>query len=197
MPINVKVTVVISRKLKEATQRSPQIVLQHLNRAMSASALWTETKIKEFITEIGLVDTGLLRSRVHGRVVSANIRQVKGEVATNNVKYARIHEYGGTILPKNGRALAIPFNKASALIQATAGSLRNVPGLYVVSGQGRANAFLYQSGNPRVGWTLVKSVYIREKRFMRTGLQRAMPRIKELFHKATQRALRAVFGGEE
>ncbi len=197
MPVNIKVTVVISKRLQEAASRAPQVVLNHLRKAMNASILETETRIKEYITEIGLIKDGRLRNSIHGRIVSANIRQIKGEVATANVKYARIQEYGGTIVPKNGQALAIPFNKESAQVQMY-GSLRNVEGLYVIrrganEGFGGA-AFLVSSKNPKLGWTLVKSVYIKEKRYMRTGFDRARPRILEFFRLATQRALKAVFG---
>lgn len=192
MPVGIKVTVEVSRKLREAASRGPQIVLGYLRGAMNASVLTVETEIKEYMTEIGLVDTGLMRSRVHGRVVSAQIHSTVGEVAIND-KRGHIHEYGGTIVPKNGGgALAIPFNKESAQIQAAAGTLRNVSGLYTVRSGG--HAFLFKSGSPHIGWTLVKSVHIHEKRFMRTGLARAMPKVREFFQKGTEAALNAVLG---
>lgn len=195
-PMTIGVTVILSRKLKDAMRVAPTVVRSALHTAMQASVLETETSIKKFITEIGLVDVGRLRSSIHGRVLAVNIHQTTGEVATTNVKYARIHEYGGTISAKPGKALAIPFNKQSALIQMQSGGLRNVKGLYVIRRAG-GNAFLFRSGDSSVGWTLVKSVKISEKRYMRTGLERAMPRVKQFFHTVTNRALKQVFGGDD
>lgn len=193
MPVNIKVRVVIPRRLKEAARQAPQILLAEMLKAMNASILWTTTKIKEYITEIGLIDTGYLRNRIHGRVRSVSIHQMIGEVAATNVKYGPIHEYGGIISAKAGKALAIPFNKRSAKIQAAAGTLRNVANLFVVKSKG-GTPLLLSSDDPTIGWTLVKSVRIREKRFMRTGLQRAMPRIKGFFRQATARAMERMFG---
>lgn len=192
--VNFKLTVVIPKHLKEAGLVAPQVVTKWLRWAMNASVLTTETKIKEYVTEIGLVDTGLLRGRIHGNVKSVSVYQTVGEVATNNVKYARIHEYGGTIRAKNGGALAVPWNKESALL-AAGGSLRRLAGLFVIRKDGKA--LLVSSQNARIGWTLVKSVTIREKRYMRTGLDRAKPDIFKFFRVAAQKAMSAVFGKGE
>lgn len=196
MPVNIRVTVVVPRRLKESARQAPQLLIAEMLKAMNASILWTTTKIKEFITEIRLIDTGYLRNRIHGRVRSVSIHQTVGEVAATNVKYGPIHEYGGIISAKAGKALAIPFNKRSARIQAAAGTLRNVGGLFVINSKG-GTPLLLSKTDPGIGWTLVKSVRIREKRFMRTGLQRALPRIKEFFRQAAARAMRQIFGRGE
>lgn len=66
--------------------------------------------IQKLSGEVLQVRTGFLKSHVFADVKDSE-NQVYGEVYVSGVKYASIHEFGGTtpahdILPKNGKALA-------------------------------------------------------------------------------------------
>ena len=68
-----------------------------------------EAQIKQNIRrDSGLhVRTGALLNSVYKKVVLQG-NTVIGEVGTQGIPYARIHEFGGTILPVNKKFLAIP-----------------------------------------------------------------------------------------
>lgn len=165
---------------------------------MQSSVLYTVGRVRWYMTQIGLVDTGRLRNSIAGqseRVVGG----VRGTIGTN-VKYARIHEYGGTIRPRNARALAIPITpqakRLSIAMSATGlSSLRQFSDMYVRQRDGRA--FLHSRSQRNVVFVLKRSVKIREKAYLRIGLKQAVPRIAALFQAAAGRALRRIFRGEE
>ena len=62
------------------------------------------------------VRSGRLRSSVAARVETASDAvaelHLRAGGGTGNVRYARIHEYGGTILPIRGKGLAIPVGRS-------------------------------------------------------------------------------------
>lgn len=57
-----------------------------------------------------LVDTGILRRSIRG---SANGTQA---IAGTNIKYAAIHQFGGTIKPKNGKALSFGKHRVTKVV---------------------------------------------------------------------------------
>lgn len=55
----------------------------------------------------GLIRTRTLSRSIHQQVVEQNAERAAVEIGTN-LEYAAIHEFGGTIRPKNSKYLAIP-----------------------------------------------------------------------------------------
>lgn len=90
------------------TQIRPKVT-SAISREATALALQLQARVKGALSgEILQVQTGFLRSHVFQDVKSTG-DAVIGEVFTSGVKYAAVHEYGGTspyeIKPKSGKAL--------------------------------------------------------------------------------------------
>lgn len=76
-------------------------------------------------------DTGTLAKSWQPNFTRLNEPMPRGR-AGSNLPYAKIHETGGTITAK-GKALPVPLNQeARDLLRRKGGSLRNVPGLFVL-----------------------------------------------------------------
>lgn len=88
----------ISPDLRRLLKRHPAIAKKTINKGLKRVALVGEAKVKEYITRIGLVDTGRMRSSINGRV-----RGNAAYVGTN-IEYAAIHEFGGRTKPHKIRA---------------------------------------------------------------------------------------------
>lgn len=85
-------------------------------------------------------------------------------VVGTNLEYAGIHQYGGTITPKKGKALTIPQT-----VQALrAGSPRNMPGLFLIWKRGARSGGLYsgQGGARNLQFLLVPSVTIPARPYL-------------------------------
>jgi hypothetical protein len=101
------------------------------------------------------------------------------------VPYARIHEFGGTILPKRGKFLAIPLGPVLTAAGVARGGPRQYPGLrlngrLLVDADGKAFFLLVRSVRipARLG---VRELWARDAGSrldsIRAGVQRAMDRI--------------------
>jgi len=90
-------------------------------------------------------DTGELGRSFYVDAKGVTNANPSARVATGN-KYARIHEFGGTIRPVKVKMLPVPLNAAARKILRTVGSggLKTVPGLFVVKRGGRL--FLVRAG---------------------------------------------------
>ena len=112
--------------------------------------LWGEALAKVNATTRPRVRAGILRRSIRGMVEVENSTTVlslsAGKDGTVAERYAALQEYGGTVTPKRGRYLAIPFG--AALTGAGVPryrSPRDVPDLHMVRGKG---------GNPVLGRTI-------------------------------------------
>lgn len=197
MPVDVKVRIEIGARLLASLQRAPKIVMSEMERAMQASVLYTTGRVKRYMTQIGLVDTGRLRNSIAGQFerVAGGVR---GTIGTN-VKYARIHEYGGVIRPKRAGGLAIPLTPqarrlAIAMSATGINSLRGFSDIIPVRFGNQL--FLISKTRTNVRFVVKQQVRIREKAYLRTGLKQSVPRIAALFRAAANRAMRAIFRGE-
>lgn len=95
-----------ARERLKATGRG---IDEEQTRAVRAAAIVVENEVKRQLTNRSLnVDTGSLRASFTSAVfvVGGEVRGVVG----SPLKYARIHETGGTIRPKNARALTVPLS---------------------------------------------------------------------------------------
>lgn len=61
-----------------------------------------------------LQKTGILRNSINVATLNQGSGKYEFIAKVNNVKYARIHQFGGWIKPKNKKALAIPLTNESA-----------------------------------------------------------------------------------
>ncbi len=92
----------------------PGGIREGIVRAVTRLALATQRLVQQKLSgQVLHVRTGLLRSSINYRIQDTSVA-VTATVGTN-VKYARIHEYGGTIhipeiRPKSARALAFEIN---------------------------------------------------------------------------------------
>ncbi|GAB7388994.1 hypothetical protein BSNK01_28320 [Bacillaceae bacterium] len=116
------------------------------------------TAIKDRVTEIGLVDTGRLRSSTTFRLLGPE----HGEVGVR-VHYAAIHEYGGVIKPRQTKPWIITPKRAQMLRFEIGG--KTVFARRVV----QQPKLVFEVGGKKV---FAKSVTIREKRYVRDPLER-------------------------
>jgi hypothetical protein len=113
------------------------------------------------------------RSGVLGRSLTAKVvrqQQVIHASVTSEVIYARIQEYGGTIVPKNAKALTIPMgiHKYSGV------RARDVPGLFVYRSKRTGQGYLVTKvgGRLEFWFRFAQSVTIPARLGMRATLRK-------------------------
>lgn len=151
--------------------------------ALERAGLRGVREAKLSLTNSGNQRTGNLRSSIRHEVrASANgsvemVLRAGGAVGPAEVAYARMQEYGGTVVPRTAKNLAIPVGPAltrAGVARVT--SPRNWPGEldWAPSRGGRATGVLIDAKTGRVAFVLVPSVTIRARRFMAAGLEAAI-----------------------
>lgn len=147
-----------------------------LERILHRMGSVLETQVLAQIRKKGLVDSGGLLNSIK---YSVRLTQGGGEVIVGSygIKYARIHEFGGTIYPKDVRKLSLPISDRAKE------SSKNGRG----PGRPVWDASLYRLGDVLVDqqtgeehWLLVDSVTITEKRYMRDALQAFGPHARRI-----------------
>ena len=127
--------------------------------ALMRAGMVLEAWMKRNVQAQHLIDTGNLRASITS--------EIEGEtgvsVGPRNVRYAAIHEFGGTITPKKGQYLAIPKTKEARY----AGSPRNMSGLHVVIGS-KGGVLLDE--NDKVQYILTRSATIPAKPYVRPAM---------------------------
>lgn len=108
---------------------------------------------------------------------------VKGIWGVKDVAYARIHELGGTIVPKRAKFLTIPISDEAK----RAGRARAMSNLaYVQSIKGQPMLVDQHSGE--VHWLLVKSVTIKAQPYLRPAGDMHYPSLGEAIREAYDKA---------
>lgn len=122
----------------------------------------------------------------------------------DKVAYGSIQEDGGTIVPKNGRALAIPLEfmlTGNGVARGTAGQVKADPGAF-----GLKASFIPKGHNVIMGqpltkgasivplFALVPSVTLVGKHYMATTLIQEWPWIADLLESITGDAVHVLFG---
>lgn len=77
--------------------------------------------------------TGRLRNSI------AFLTQGDAVYVGTNVAYGRLQQYGGVIVPKQAKALAIPLNRAARRLAVGVQSIREIKGLFFVKAKGSGN----------------------------------------------------------
>lgn len=117
---------------------------------------WRKPKWRQGQT---LRDTGALLKSIHEKSSSAF-----AAVGTN-MEYARIHQFGGVVKPKNAKALAIPWSKEARQV----GYARRFPKkLALVWPKGKSGGWLIEPGkkSTKLHYLLRKQVTIPERAFL-------------------------------
>jgi len=153
---------------------------QAIKRTAIASALDAEGKAKERLSgEVLSARTGHLRRSIAGSVRESGdltdiVLGAGGRVGNENVKYARIHEFGGTIRPTVKRWLAIP-NTDNPLLHTMAGVARyasplDVPDLVFRLTRRPDLALLVNRRTNEVWYWLKKQVTIPQRPYLRPSM---------------------------
>lgn len=130
-----------------------------------------------------LRDRGLLMASVtaNGQGHIEILSDASLEVGTN-LEYARLHQEGGVIVPKNAKALAIPLTRDAA----RAGSPRDFPRPLFILPSGKALAETKRKGRGGrirelvVQYALVQRVVIPARKFLGFS-QKAITNIRQIF----------------
>ncbi len=180
---------------KQPIQVSAQIVgikefkrqLEKLDDAAAERALVTAAKagalpIRNEAAERAPKRTRTLARSIHIEVLESSRYRCVVAIGTN-LEYAAIHEFGGVILPKNARFLAIP-------VGTLVGSPR-LHDLHVARTRGGTYLLMDQAGN--VQYLLRRSVTIPARPYMRPALDtkkgEALSEMAATLKQALERAL--------
>ncbi len=129
----------------------------------------------------------LYRSVKIRKVARGRATKARGEIIITS-KYAKIHEFGGKIVPKKAKMLAIPINaQADALIQQY-GRTRNIPNLFVYKAKS-GGLFLArsESGELEVLFALKDSVQMPPRPYVRPAVAKVKRLLGPLAKKARSR----------
>ena len=98
---------------------APASILKTLAREVRAAGLRAEGQARENVGARLQVRSGQLRRSVQADLVEegpgALLLRLRAGGGTKELAYARVQELGGTIRPRNGRFLAIPWRGGPAL----------------------------------------------------------------------------------
>lgn len=140
----------LAKKLEQITDE--MVAANSLELAGHAGAMPIINEAKQKVRK----KTRTLSRSIHSETAQKRRSLVEIDIGTD-VVYARIHEYGGTIRPKKGKYLAIPWSStAKALV-----SPRNYGGKLVKAGM------TLQDSEGTVHWILALSVTITAQPYMR------------------------------
>ena len=187
-------TVQIDAPMMELIQRhakSAAVVEQMFVRALNASVNAGGNSIAEQLTrgELGLTTSPSvgLASSVSGWMIDPAIPLAAVGVPSNSpaARHAAIHNFGGTIRPKNAKALAIPVSKEAKRYS----SPRDMAGLQMIPRAGRPPLLVrvVTKGKKNVKevfqihWVLVKSVTLKATHWFDRGATNAFPIMGTVF----------------
>ena len=146
------------------------------------AGLRAEGAAKELAGSRMQVRSGALRRSIQSSVTDEDggfALRLRAGAGSRELRYARIHEEGGEIIPKNGKFLAIPWPGGPAV---TAGGVsryaspRDVPDLHFQATRGGAGGLLLKdipgkgknnrSAKSEIWYVLVRKVNIKAKRYL-------------------------------
>ena len=183
---------------------APASILKTLAREVRAAGLRAEGQARENVGARLQVRSGQLRRSVQADLVEegpgALLLRLRAGGGTKELAYARVQELGGTIRPRNGRFLAIPWRGGPALTAGGVGryaSPRDVPGLHFVPTRGGAGGLLIKDqGKGRgarstIWYVLVRQVQIRGVRYLGDAMDQEQSALGERLAAAVTLALGA------
>lgn len=191
MKVDVKLTgdKELARKLKELSRVAQA---KNLERAAMAGSLPILNAAKENVHEdLNTTGrgTGNLARSLHSEVTESS--DTYAEVATGtDLEYAAIHEFGGTIRPKNAEALAVPLTPEAKKYA----SPREFPRKLHVQVSEDGKAFLAGArGKPY--YILLKSVTIPARPYLRPAIDENETKIVNAVQRILKKAVEAAAAG--
>lgn len=163
--------------LQERLAKLAETLPRQIAEVLTVGGLQAEAEAKKNATAILHVRSGRLRRSIHTEVTATSdgAQMALRAGGDKEVVYARIHEVGGTIVPKNGKFLAIPL--APALTGAGVSrypSPRDVPGLSFRGNPARG-VLVDKAGTP--WYALVKRVTIPARPYLGPAIDAVTPKI--------------------
>lgn len=146
------------------------IVRKSMLDGVNAVTLGFQTEVKRSITKKKLVDTGRLRSSM-----MADINNMTGKVGSD-VKYARIHEFGGIIKPKRAKVLVFEVTSSNRIMS--------------LNGKRRLKKAVANKS-----LVFAKQVKIKEKRYFRDAIVTFNPKMKRILENVMESAAMRMSGG--
>lgn len=186
-------------RLRAAAERR---VERELRAEMGATVADAENRAKARLSGAVLnVRAGYLRRSIVGLVDAPTgltlVGRVRAGGGTKEVSYARIHEEGGTIRPRNGRFLAIPTDNVPGGM--TKVGPRDIPNLRFVEIRGGAMGMLVRdrAGRGKAGtgaradvmFWLVHRVDVPKRPYLLPSVQEASADFPDRMREAVNRAL--------
>ena len=142
------------------------------------------------------VRTGNLRRSLQerrARKVQERGNEIIGIVGTN-LKYAAIHEYGGTIRPKRAKWLAIPLKGALTARGVARGGPRDFKNtFFAMSKNGNLIMFSKSMGSIIPLFALKKEVKIPKTQYMKSGLKEKTNDIIKFFSEDIQKEVSRIW----
>ena len=162
-------------------------------RALGCTGRATEYQLTEWGARVvrAIMTSGILKTRTGRLKRNVGMLLRGGENAlltigtgigpTKSVKYARIHEEGGTIVPKTKKALTVPIGGVK-------GAAANYAGLFVIKSKATNQALLCQKtakGGIRPLFVLMKKVTIPARQWFSRPLNAMRPELDEMLGSET------------
>lgn len=112
----------------------------------------------------------------------------KNESGIDMAGIAEVQEFGATIKPKRGQALAVPVSREAAQLARKHGSVRNIPGLF--RPHGTKVLALKKGAGFEVMFILMKETIIPPRPFLSTTFEDQKSRLKHRWTEAARDAMR-------
>ena len=177
---------VLERKLKQL----PDVLNLGLRKGLQEFLFDVIDRARKKLTgDVLKVGRGWLRNSLYSQIEETTDR-ILGRFGTKDIVYARIHEFGGLILPRRSRYLAIPLP-----------GTRFKPAEYLntfVARSKAGNLLIFQKAQGRGGETikplfvLKKYVVMPERSYLRSSLNELIGNLPETIRKNTQKELKAL-----
>lgn len=170
-------------------------IRKNVRRSIAASAIILQTETKNQLNKGASPPSSAPGSPPHkltgalGQSIQTDLRGIREKnprvrvgPSLFRVPYARIQELGGTIIPKKGRALAVPIGAAGRKAARDAGgSLRSL-NLIFIPRKGQAPLLAKKVGKRiKPLFILLKSVTLPARPYLKPAAQLARPQIRKQF----------------
>ena len=175
----------LERKLKEL----PGVIASGVRYGLQEFLNDVVDRAKKKLTgEVLKVRSGWLRNSLYNEIEETG-SQIIGRFGTRNIIYARIHKFGGLILPQRGQYLAIPLPGVKLkpreylntfVAQSKAGNL-----MIFQKWQGRGKTM-------RPLFILKKYIMMPERSYLRSSLHELIGTLGDTIRRNTQKELKAL-----
>lgn len=174
------------KELFKKLDELPKTVFKDMGEAVLSASLAVKASAKENI-ESNFHGIGTLASSVKHKIIKMGGLAVAGIVGTN-LPYASIHEFGGTITPKNVEWLTIPFKGVT-------GRARDYQNTFFAWTKNNKLVMFQNQGKgtkPKPLFVLVKQSQIPARPWLNPALEKNRGHITTMIGSAIKRSLASV-----